>query len=78
MNKLLEEAIAEASRLPDDRQEAVASRILEEIGIEHSWDERFAKSQDLLSGLSRKAGEHIGDGATLPPDPISSRTEVKE
>jgi hypothetical protein len=72
MNKLLEQAIAEAAKLPDDQQEAVASRILEEIESERGWDERFAKSRNLLDELSRKAEEHIRRGTTLPYDPSDS------
>jgi hypothetical protein len=58
MNKLLERAFAEASKLPEDQQEVIAGRILEEMDAERGWDERFAKSQDKLAELSRKAGEH--------------------
>ena len=69
MNKLLERAFAEAAKLSEDQQEAVASRILEDLTADCGWDERFAKSQDKLAELSRKAGEHIARGTTLPFDP---------
>ena len=69
MNKLLEQAFAEASKLPEDQQEAIAARVLEEMEAERGWDERFAGSQDKLAELSRKAGEHIARGTTLPFDP---------
>jgi hypothetical protein len=59
MNKLLERAVAEAAKLPDDQQDAIAGRILEDLEAERGWNERFAKSQDKLAELSRKAGEHI-------------------
>jgi len=58
MNKLFECAIAEVAKLPEDRQEVIAGQILEEIEAERGWDERFARSEDRLSELSRKAGEH--------------------
>lgn len=66
MNKLLERAFTEASKLPDDQQEAVASRILDDIEVERGWEERFAESPDVRARLSRKAGEHIARGTTLP------------
>jgi hypothetical protein len=69
MNKLFERAIAEVAKLPEDRQEAIASGILDEIEAERGWDERFERSQDRLAELSRKAGEHIARGTTLPYDP---------
>lgn len=69
MNKLLEHAFAEVAKLPEDQQEAIASRILEDVEAERGWDERFANSQGRLAELSRRAGEHITDGTTLPCDP---------
>ncbi|HEY3776568.1 MAG TPA: hypothetical protein VGL35_00775 [Rhizomicrobium sp.] len=69
MNKLFERAFTEAAKLPDAQQEAVANRILEDIEVERGWEERFAKSQDVVAELSRKAGEHIARGTTLPYDP---------
>ena len=75
MNKLLEQAFAEASKLPEDQQEAIAGRILEEMEAERGWSERFARSQDKLAELSRRAGEHIACGTTLPFDP-SDRPET--
>jgi hypothetical protein len=69
MNKLLERVVAEAAKLPEDQQEAIAGRILEDIEAERGWSERFAKSQDTLVELSRKAGEHIARGTTIQSDP---------
>ncbi|HEY4115769.1 MAG TPA: hypothetical protein VGM17_17065 [Rhizomicrobium sp.] len=72
MNKLPERAFAEASKLPEDQQEALAGHILEEIEAERGRDERFANSQDKLAELSRKASERIARGTTLPFDPRRS------
>jgi hypothetical protein len=69
MNKLLERAMAEIAKLPEERQEAIASSILDELEVERGWDERFTKSQDRLAELSRKAGEHIARDTALPYDP---------
>lgn len=69
MNKTLEKAIAAVATLPDADQEAIARNILDEIESEQGWNARFAKSQDKLAELSRRAGEHIAGGTTLPFDP---------
>ena len=69
MNKLLERAVAAVAKLPEEEQEAIAGRILQDLEDEHGWDERFARSQEDLAGLSRQAGEHIARGTTLPYDP---------
>jgi hypothetical protein len=71
MNKLLERAVAELSRLPDDEQEAVASLIMEELAAGRGWDERFAKSEDKLAEMARRAKEQHARGETAPmPFPI--------
>jgi hypothetical protein len=69
MNKLLEHAFAEVAKLPEGQQEAIASRILEDVEAERGWEERFAKSRDRLAELARQAGAHIADGTALPFDP---------
>lgn len=69
MNKLLEKAFAEAARRPDDEQETIACLILEEMKAERGWDERFAKSQDMLGELVRTAREEAARGDVLPFDP---------
>lgn len=69
MNKMLERAIAEAARLPEDEQETIASLILEEIEAERGWDERFAKSQDMLAAMAERARAQVERGETLPCDP---------
>ena len=69
MNKLLEKAFAEAARLPDDGQATIASLILEEIGAERGWEERFARSQDRIGELVRRARVETERGDVLPYDP---------
>jgi hypothetical protein len=66
MNKLLEHAVAELSRLPDDKQEAVASLIMEELAAERGWDERFAGSENKLAELARQAKSRHAAGDTTP------------
>ena len=64
MNKLLEQAIAEIVALPEDQQEAVAARILEEIQGQAGLKGKWAKVADhlarldLLHGKSDQFGQH--------------------
>ena len=57
MTRLMEAAFAEAAKLPDEQQDALAAVILQEIDSERRWDELFARpeSQDLLARLADKA-----------------------
>ncbi|TAN56154.1 MAG: hypothetical protein EPN26_04255 [Rhodospirillales bacterium] len=69
MNKMLEKAIAELAKLPETEQEAYAVRLLDELEIERGWDERFAKTQDLLGEMTAKARAEAGWGGLFPFDP---------
>jgi hypothetical protein len=69
MGKLLEMAMAEASKLPEQEQEAVGGWILAELESERRWDELFAKSQDLLARLAEEARQEHRAGLTEPLDP---------
>ncbi len=57
MTQQLAAAFAEASKLSDAEQDALASVILLEIESERRWDELFARpeSQELLARLADKA-----------------------
>jgi hypothetical protein len=57
MTQHLEAAFAEASKLPDEQQDALAAVILQEIDAERRWGELFARpeSHDLLERLAEKA-----------------------
>lgn len=69
MNKLLERAIAEITKLPQEEQDAIAAWILEELEDERRWDEAFARSGPQLATLARVAREERRRGETLPLDP---------
>ena len=59
MTRLLEKAFAEAAKLPEDKQDAIAALMLEELDTERQWDEEFANSQDKLADLATAAlAEH--------------------
>jgi hypothetical protein len=55
MTTMLEKAFAEASRLPDIEQNALARWLLEEIESERKWDNLFAESEDELGRLALEA-----------------------
>ena len=59
MTQLLEQAVAKASLLSPEEQDALAILILKEIEAERSWERSFARSQDALSQLADEAlAEH--------------------
>ena len=68
MTKLLKEALARIAKLPPERQDALASLLLEEMEAEAKWDASFAQSQDLLERLADEAQEEHARGQTRPFD----------
>jgi len=69
MTKLLEEAFAEAAKLPDNDQDALAQAVLAELASERRWDELFAASSDVLSDLAEEALAEHRAGRTKRLDP---------
>lgn len=72
MTKLLERAFAEAAKLPEEEQDALAQALLDELASERRWDELFARSHDLLSELAAEAvAEHrAGHTEVLDPEKL--------
>ena len=66
MGKLLEKVMTEASKLPDQEQDAFAAFMLAELESERRWDELFARSQDLLSRMAEEARQEYRAGLTKP------------
>ncbi len=64
MTTLLEQALAEVRKLPPERQDAIATLILEELADEAQWNQAFAQSQDALARLAEKARAAIRAGKT--------------
>jgi hypothetical protein len=62
MTQLLEQALAQASKLTQPEQDAIATLILEELADEQRWDETFARSQDRLARLAAKVRDDIRAG----------------
>lgn len=62
MSPLLDRAVAEARKLPDAEQDALAALILDEIEDDRRWDEAFAKSPGKLAALAARAAEQVQSG----------------
>jgi len=62
MTQLLEEAIAQVSKLSPEEQNAIAAIILEELRDEQRWNAAFAASQDKLAKLAAEVREDVRAG----------------
>lgn len=69
MTERLERAIAQLKTLPTDKQDAIATLILEELEEEQRWDDSFARSPDLLAKLATEAMAEHRAGKTQELDP---------
>ena len=67
MIKLLEQAVAEIEKLPEDAQDAIAARLLADLADEKAWAARLASTSETqwerMAALVRK---EIGAGDTIP------------
>lgn len=62
MTLLLEQAIEKLLHIPVERQDTIASLILDAIADEDRWDLAFAKSQDKLSKIATRVRQDIKTG----------------
>ena len=69
MGRLLEEAISEASKLPEDDQEAIGAWLLAEMESERRWGELFGKPGSALERMADDAVEEHERGLTTPLHP---------
>ena len=69
MTELHEKAFAEATRLPEQDQNSLASWILAELASERRWDMAFSQSADQLSKLAAEALREHAEGKTRELDP---------
>jgi hypothetical protein len=53
MTDLLQQAFAEAAKLPAAEREVLASRLLAEIAAEDEFDRAIARSSDKLAKLAK-------------------------
>ena len=69
MTELLEQAIEHLRTLDADKQDAIATLIMEELEDEAKWDASFASSQDLLADLAAEAMAEYNAGQTQVLNP---------
>lgn len=69
MTDLLETAIAELRKRPDDEQDALAALILEEIADEALWRTKFRRDADRLAEIADDVLAEVRSGRTLDRDP---------
>lgn len=69
MTELLEQAIEHLKGLDADKQDAIATLIMEELEDEAKWDTAFASSQDLLADLAAEAMAEYSAGQTQVLNP---------
>ncbi|MFN8625585.1 MAG: hypothetical protein U0587_06320 [Candidatus Binatia bacterium] len=69
MTQLLDKAFAEAAKLPEDEQDALARAVLDELAGERRWDELFSQSQDVLGDLAAEARAEYRAGRSQKLDP---------
>lgn len=70
MTELLKKAFDEASKLPREQQDAIASLLLEELKSDQNWDKAFDHSQDALAKLANEALAEEERGETEDLDPL--------
>ena len=69
MTTLLQQAFAEAAKLPQPEQDLLAARLLAELAAEDDFDRAIARSSDKLVGLAREALAEHRSGQTEELDP---------
>jgi hypothetical protein len=69
MTELLQKAFDRAAALPPEEQDAIATRLIDEIESESKWDDLFSRSQDLLEKMANEALTEHRRGLTEPLDP---------
>jgi hypothetical protein len=69
MTTLLEQAFAEAAKLPAAEQDLLASRLLAELGAEDDFDRAIAHTSDKLASPAREALAEYHAGLTEQLDP---------
>ncbi len=69
MTALLQQAFAEAAKLPEPEQEVLASRLLAELAAEDDFDRAIGRSSDKLAARTREALAEYRSGQTEALDP---------
>lgn len=66
---LLEQAFAEASKLPSQEQDALASWLIEELAADRRWSQLLTASAERLEQLADEALAEYRAGRTQALDP---------
>lgn len=67
MTELLERVIAQLKTLPDEQQDAIASRLLAEMEDEQKWQALFASTTDAQwDKMAQMVRQEIAAGEILP------------
>ena len=67
MTKLLEQAIVEIEKLPEDAQDAFAARLLADLADEQAWTACFAVTTDAQwDRMAAMVRQEIADGDMTP------------
>jgi hypothetical protein len=71
MTELLQQVISEIQKLPADRQDAIASRLMEELKDEQRWTEQFESTTDeQWDRLADMVRQEIAGGDTVSLDEV--------
>ena len=71
MTELLLKAIAQIQQLPPEQQDAIASRLLDELKDDQAWTTRFAATtDDQWDKLAKMVRGEITEGKTFPLDDV--------
>lgn len=68
MTQLMEKALSEIRKLPEEEQDALAAWILEELEAERKWNASLSQSEDLLVQLADEALKEHRAGKTKALD----------
>lgn len=69
MTELLQRAISEASKLPEDEQDRLGEWLLAELEADRAWDQAFSQTADELAAMARQALDEHRRGLTKELDP---------
>ncbi len=71
MTELLRQAISQIEKLPADRQDAIATRILAELKGEQKWEACFAQTTDeQWDRMAAMVRQEIASGETVTLDTV--------
>ena len=75
MTELLKKAIEKAESLPEDKQNLVATAMLEEIDADARWDKLFANTTDKQwQAMVDRAQKSVEENGAISSEEFYSRT----